>query len=165
MDNVCARCFSHFFRERSFKSRQNRKARKTWRDSKRRFSIYCSWVLCLMDCLQFPLIRVEAVSWTQRFLTRKFEKKKVYLWQTNLKANVFRNSMFQINRKKNASGRQRLTSSNRAAFFVCMFVCKSLFKHGKSSVNLKLKTKPKYNCFTWLPCGNPIYQLPSWYFA
>ena len=47
----------------------------------------------------------------------------------------------------------------------CMYVCKSLFKHGKSSVKLKLKTKTNYNCFTWLPCGNPIYQLPSWYFA
>ena len=117
-----------------------------------------------MDCSQLPLILLEAVSWTQRFLTRKFEKKKVYLWQTNLKANLCRNSMFQVNRKKNASGGQRLTSSNQAVFFVCMFVCKSLFKHGKSSVN-QLKIKPKYNCFTWLPCGNPIYQLPSWYFA
>ena len=31
--------------------------------------------------------------------------------------------------------------------------CKSLFKHGKSSVKLKLKTKTNYNCFTWLLCG------------
>ena len=31
---------------------------------------------------------------------------------------------------------------------VCMYVCKSLFKHGKSSVKLKLKTKTNYNCFT-----------------
>ena len=30
----------------------------------------------------------------------------------------------------------------------CMYVCKSLFKHGKSSVKLKLKTKTNYNCFT-----------------
>ena len=29
-----------------------------------------------------------------------------------------------------------------------MYVCKSLFKHGKSSVKLKLKTKTIYNCFT-----------------
>ena len=29
--------------------------------------------------------------------------------------------------------------------YVCMFVCKSLFKHGKSSVKLKLKTKTNYN--------------------
>ena len=29
-----------------------------------------------------------------------------------------------------------------------MYVCKSLFKHGKSSVKLKLKTKTNYNCFT-----------------
>ena len=31
---------------------------------------------------------------------------------------------------------------------VCMYVCKSLFKHGKSSVKLKLKTETNYNCFT-----------------
>ena len=49
---------------------------KTWKDSKRRFSIYCSWVLRSMDCLQLQFIRVEeAVSWTQRFLTRKFGPK------------------------------------------------------------------------------------------
>ena len=41
---------------------------KTWKDSKRRFSIYCSWVLSSMNCLQLPFIHVEeAVSWTQRF--------------------------------------------------------------------------------------------------
>ena len=41
---------------------------KTWKDSKRRFSIYCSWVLSSMNCLQLPFIRVEeAVSWTQLF--------------------------------------------------------------------------------------------------
>ena len=28
---------------------------KTWKDSKRRFSIYCSWVLCSMDFLQRPV--------------------------------------------------------------------------------------------------------------
>ena len=32
--------------------------------------------MCSMDCLQLPFIRVEeAVSWTQRFLTRKFGPK------------------------------------------------------------------------------------------
>ena len=83
---------------------------KTWKDSKRRFSIYCSWVLCSMDCLQFPFIRVEkAVAWTQPFLTRKFAPKiEVYLWQTNLKANVCKHSTFQVNRKKNnGTGRGR----------------------------------------------------------
>ena len=41
---------------------------KTWKDSKRRFSIYCSWVLSSMNCLQLPFIHVEeTVSWTQRF--------------------------------------------------------------------------------------------------
>ena len=57
---------------------------KTWKDSIRRFSIYCSWVLCSMDCLQLPCIRVEeAVSWAQRFLTRKFWRKNRSLFMTN----------------------------------------------------------------------------------
>ena len=57
---------------------------KTWKDSIRRFSIYCSWVLCSMDCLQLPCIRVEeAVSWTQRFLTRNFWLKNRSLFMTN----------------------------------------------------------------------------------
>ena len=74
MDNVWTRCFSHFFRERSFKSRQNPtvaflRQEKTSKDSKRRFSIYCRRVLCSMDCFQLSFFRVEeAVSWTQRFL-------------------------------------------------------------------------------------------------
>ena len=46
-----------------------------------------------------------------------------------------------------------------------MFVCKSLFAHGKSSVELTLKTRTNYNCFTRLRCGNSIYQLLSWYFS
>ena len=60
-----------------------------------------------MDCLQFPFISVEeAVSWTQCFLTRKIWPKNRSLFKkTNLKANVCRNSMFQVNRKKNATGR------------------------------------------------------------
>ena len=55
-----------------------------------------------MDCLQLPFIRLEeAVSWTKRFLTRKFGPKiEVYFWKTNLKANVCKNSAFQVNRKK-----------------------------------------------------------------
>ena len=53
----------------------------------------------------------------------------------------------------------------KLCMYVRMYVCKSLFKHRKSSVKFKLKTKTNYNCFTWLPCGNPIYQLPSWYCA
>ena len=82
--------FPILFRERSFKSRQNPstgvflRQEKTWTDSIRRFSIYCRWVLCSMDCLQLPCIRVEeAVSWTQRFLTRKFWLKNRSLFMTN----------------------------------------------------------------------------------
>ena len=58
----------------------------------RRFSIYCSWVLCSMDCLQLPCIRVEeAVAWTQRFLRRKFWLKNRSLFMTN----KFKRKFFQ----------------------------------------------------------------------
>ena len=44
----------------------------------------CSWVLCSMDCLQLRWIPIEeAVSWTQRFLTRKFWLKNRSLFMTN----------------------------------------------------------------------------------
>ena len=119
--------FSHFLSERSFISRQN--PRVDFFSGKKRlrriqngvFSIYCCWVLWSMDCLQLPFIRLEeAVSWTHRFLTRKiWPKNEVYLWQTNLKANVCRNSTFQVNTRKNATWRRRLTSRNRIAIFVC----------------------------------------------
>ena len=60
------------------------KQEKTSKDSKRRFPTYCSWVLWLMDCLQLPFIRLEeAVSWTQRFLTRKIWPKNRSLFMTN----------------------------------------------------------------------------------
>ena len=85
-----AQCFAHYFRERSFKSRQNPRVNfflsqeKTLKDSKRRFSINCRWVLRSMDCLQLPFIRVkEAVSWTQCFLTRKIWPKNQSLFWTN----------------------------------------------------------------------------------
>ena len=59
------------------------KARKDFKDSKRRFSIYCSCVLCSMDCLQLPFIRVEgAVLWTHRFLTRNIWPKNRIIFMT-----------------------------------------------------------------------------------
>ena len=95
-------------------------ARKDFEGFKTAVSIYCCWVLWSMDCLQIPFIRQEeAVSWTQRFLTRKiWPRNEVYLWQTNLKANFCRNSTFQVNTRKNATWRRRLTSRNRIAIFV-----------------------------------------------
>ena len=95
-------------------------ARKDFEGFKRHFSIYCCWVLWSMDCLQLPSIGLEeAVSWSQRFLTRKiWLKDEVYLWQTNMKANVCRNFTFQVNTRKNATRRRRLTSRNRIAIFV-----------------------------------------------
>ena len=57
---------------------------KTWKDLIRRFSIYYSWVLCSMDCLQLPCVRVEeAFSWTQRFLRRTFWLKNRSLFMKN----------------------------------------------------------------------------------
>ena len=56
---------------------------KTWKESKQSFSICCSWDLSSMDCLQLPFIRVEeAVSWTQRFLTRKICPKNRSIFMT-----------------------------------------------------------------------------------
>ena len=58
-----------------------------------------------------------------RFVNSAFPKKKnsaqktkdiFILWQKKIKANVCRNSTFQVDRTKNAIGKRRLTSSNRA---------------------------------------------------
>ena len=96
-----------------------------------------------MDCLQLPFIRVEeAVSWTQRFLTRKiWPKNEVYLWQTNLKANVCRNSTFQVNRTKNATWRWRLTSRNRAAIIFCQHFMRRTTQQTISAINLASQQK------------------------
>ena len=90
MHNVWVRCFSHFLREPFFKSRQNPRVdfflrqEKTWKDSKRRFSIYCSGVLCSMDCLQLLFIPIEeAVSWTWCFLTRKIRPRNRSFFMTS----------------------------------------------------------------------------------
>ena len=110
MDNVWARFFPIFLEKDLLKVDKILgltffRQEKTSKDSKRRFSIYCCWVLWSMDCLQVPFIRLEeAVWWTQRFLTWKiWPKNEVYLWQINLKANVCRNSTFQVNTRKNAT--------------------------------------------------------------
>ena len=59
-----------------------------------------------------------------------------------MKANVCKNSTFQVNRKKNGIGRRRLISSNRIAFFVSTS-CEEQhnkpfgYKLGKSTENNK----------------------------
>ena len=105
-------------RERSFKSGKNPsvdfflRQEKTLKDSKRRFSIYCSWVLSSMDCLQLPFIREEAVSWTQRFLTRKiWPTNRSLFTKTNLKAIFCRNLTWILQED------DVFTSSNQAAIF------------------------------------------------
>ena len=45
-------------------------------------------------------------------------KIEFYLCQTKMKANVCGHSTFQVNRTKNATGKQRLTSSNWAVMSV-----------------------------------------------
>ena len=111
MDNVWARFFSHFLRGRSFKSRHN--PRVVFFSGKKRlrriqngvfpftFVEFCGqWIVYNS---RFNIRVEEAVSWTQRFPTRKIgPKNEVYLWQTNLEANVCRNSTFQVNTSKNA---------------------------------------------------------------
>ena len=79
--------FSHFLKVDKILELTFFRQEKTSKDSKRCVSIYCTWVSWLMDCLQLPLIRVEeAVSWTQRFVTRKISpKNRINLWQTNSK--------------------------------------------------------------------------------
>ena len=99
------------YRERCVKSRQNPRVDFFYGKKRLRriqngvfpFTVveFCArWI-----CLQLPFIRPEeAVSWTQRFLTRNvWPKNEVYLWQTNLKANICRNSTFQVNTRKNAT--------------------------------------------------------------
>ena len=53
--------------------------------------IYCCWVLWSMDCLQLPFIRLEeAVSWTQRFLTRKiWPKKSTFIYDKQIWKQMF----------------------------------------------------------------------------
>ena len=116
--------------------------KKASKDSKRLFSIYCNWVLWSMDCLQLPFIRVEeAVSWTQRFLTRTFGPKiEVYLCrQTNLKANVYRHSTFQVNRRKNATWRRRSYLEEHCHF--CQLFKRRTTQQTFSAINLASEQK------------------------
>ena len=122
MDNVWAQFFPIFLEKEPLNVNKILKLlffrqEKTSKDSNRRFSI---WVLWSMHCLQLPFIHLEeAVLWTKHFLTRKiWPKNKVYFWQTNLKANVCKNSTFQVNTRKNATWRRCLTLSNQITIFV-----------------------------------------------
>ena len=124
VDNVWARFFPIFLEKDLLKVDKILgltffQARKDFEGFKTAFSIYCCWVLWSMDCLQLAFIRLEeAVLWTQLFLTRKiWPNNEVCLWQTNLKANVYRNSTFQVNTRKNASWKRRLTS--RISIYCC----------------------------------------------
>ena len=102
MDNVWAWCFSHFFRERSFKIRQNPRVdfflrqEKTWKDSKRRFpltvaEIFAWWIVYIpiysrrrgrfVNSL-FPNKKIWPKNGSL-FVTNKFESKclqRFYVW-------------------------------------------------------------------------------------
>ena len=62
---------------------------------------------------------------------------EVYLWQKNLKANVCRNSTFQVNRRKNATWRRRLTA--RCHF--CQNVIRRTTQQTFSAINLASQQK------------------------
>ena len=96
-----------------------------------------------MDCLRLPCIRVEeAVSWTQRFLTRKFWlKNRGHLWQKNLKGNVCRNSTFQVNRKKIDTGRRRLQYLEQPSRYFCQHFMRRTTQQTLLAINLASQQK------------------------
>ena len=128
-------------RERSFKSGKNPsvdfflRQEKTLKDSKRRFSIYCSWVLSSMDCLQLPFIREEAVSWTQRFLTRKiWPTNRSLFTKTNLKA------IFLQKFDVNSTGRRRLYLEQPGRHF-CQYFMRRTTQQTFLAINLAFQQK------------------------
>ena len=78
-----------------------------------------------------------------RFVNSTFPNKKnlaqksefIYDKQ-NLKANVCRNSTFQVNRTKNATWRRRLTSRNRAAILIFQNFMRITTQQTFSAINL-----------------------------
>ena len=98
-----------------------------------------------MDCLQLPCIRVEEGS-----------KIEVYLWQTNLKGNFCRNSTFQVNRKKNDTGRRRLTLSHRAAIFVSTSYEE---RHNKTLLAINLASQQKITKLHFSPQVRKQFKL------
>ena len=97
--------FFPFFRERSFKSRQNPRD-DFFSGKKRLWGIQNGVLSFVVDGLFTTPVYSRRRS---RFLNSAFPNKnnlapnEVYLWQTNFKANVCRNSTFQVNRRKNAT--------------------------------------------------------------
>ena len=58
-----------------------------------------------------------------------------------MKANVCRNSTFQVNRTKNATWRRRLTSRNRAAIIFCQHFIRRTTQQTFSAINLASQQK------------------------
>ena len=117
----------YFLRERSFKSRQN--PRVDFFAGKKRLRRLQNGVFphtVVEFCGRWIVYNSVYSPRRGRFVNSAFPKTKnlaqneVYLWQTNLKANACRNSTFQVNRRKNATWRRRLTSRNRIAIYSCL---------------------------------------------
>ena len=106
MDYVWGRFFFHFFRERSFKSRQNPRV-EFFSDKKRlrriQHVVFPSTVVefCVDGLFTTPLYSPRRGHFVNSAFPNKknLAQKRSYLWQTNLKANVCRNSTFQVNRR------------------------------------------------------------------
>ena len=61
---------------------------KTSKDSKRRFSVCCCWVLCSLDQLPFICVE-EAVSWTRLFNKKNLAQKSKYLYDKQIWKQMF----------------------------------------------------------------------------
>ena len=144
---------AQFFRERSFKSRLNPRVyflqdKKRLRRIQNGVSPFTVAEFCAR-CIVYNF-RLFAYNRPFRELSVSYKEKfvpiiKVNFWQTNLRANVCRFSTLQVNRKTNATGRRRLTSSNRAAIFVSTSREKRHNKRWKNLFGYKLGESTENN--------------------
>ena len=129
--------FFPFFREGSFNGQQNPRVdpflrqEETWKDSKRRFFRLLSLSLVLDGLFTTPIYSHRR----SRFVNSAFPNKKIWtknrsLFMTNkFESKCLQKFTFQVNRKKNGTGRRRLTSRNRLAIFVNTNSCEE--RHNK----------------------------------
>ena len=103
MDNVWVRCFSYLFRKGPFKSQKNSSV----------LSIYCSLIFCSMQLFTIPVCSRRR----RRFVNSAFPNKKHLAQKTKFihDKQKLKPMFAEILRTKNATGKRRLTSSNRAA--------------------------------------------------
>ena len=95
-----------------------------------------------MDCLQLPCIRVEeAVSWTQRFLRRKFWLKNRSLFMTNkFKRKCFQK--FYISSKQEKEWYRKTTSYlEQPSRHFCQHFMRRTTQHALLAINLASQQK------------------------